>query len=103
MFFFSNSVRKSTYERLLILQREEYKLGDVMRESLSTDIIAPVLYEPHYAALDRRLGIVLQEINRCIAHAKSPGEVLKPEPRYSDFHQDFIPDPTTEPEESNSL
>ncbi|PIK54939.1 putative extracellular serine/threonine protein kinase FAM20C [Apostichopus japonicus] len=71
-------IRKSTYQRLLILQKDEYKLGDVMRESLSTDIIAPVLYEAHYAALDRRLGIIINAVRKCTSDAKNEDEVLKP-------------------------
>lgn len=75
-------IRRSTYERLLILNRQEYLLGDVMRESLSMDPIAPVLYEPHYEALNRRLRIVLEHIERCLAKAQSPEDVLKQEPKF---------------------
>jgi extracellular serine/threonine protein kinase FAM20C len=37
-----------------------------MRESLATDPIAPVLWEPHLIALDRRVVIVLQGIRDCL-------------------------------------
>lgn len=37
-----------------------------MRRSMATDPIAPVLWEPHLKALDRRVGLVLQEIRNCI-------------------------------------
>lgn len=84
---FPRRIRKSTYERLLILQKDEYKLGDVMRESLSTDLIAPVLYEPHYGALNRRLDIILTQVHKCIANANSPEDVLKPEPRIEDYEE----------------
>lgn len=30
------------------------------------DHLAPVLWEPHYEALDRRVGLILQEIRNCI-------------------------------------
>ncbi|PIK54940.1 putative extracellular serine/threonine protein kinase FAM20C [Apostichopus japonicus] len=84
-------IRKSTYERLLILQKNEYKLGDVMRESLSTDLIAPVLYEPHYDALNRRLDIIIKHVNKCLNTADSPEDVLKAEPRIEDYHEsDFL-------------
>lgn len=37
-----------------------------MRESMSSDPIAPVLWEPHLLALDRRVGIILQAIRDCL-------------------------------------
>lgn len=41
-------------------------LSERMRDSLSNDPIAPVLWEPHLEALDRRLAIVLQAVRDCI-------------------------------------
>lgn len=41
-------------------------LSDILRESLSTDQIAPILWEPHLTALDRRVKIILQTLRRCI-------------------------------------
>lgn len=38
-----------------------------MRESLADDPIAPILWEPHLEALDRRLSIVLQATRDCIS------------------------------------
>jgi hypothetical protein len=38
-----------------------------MRDSMSHDPVAPVLWEPHLTALDRRVNIVLQGIRDCIA------------------------------------
>lgn len=37
-----------------------------MRETLATDPVAPVLWEPHLEALDRRVSIILQGIRDCI-------------------------------------
>lgn len=37
-----------------------------MRESMGVDPIAPVLWEPHLAALDRRGQIILKGIRDCI-------------------------------------
>ncbi|XP_012614815.1 extracellular serine/threonine protein kinase FAM20C [Microcebus murinus] len=59
-------IRKSTYLRLQLLAREEYKLSLLMVESLQKDQVAPVLYQPHLEALDRRLRIVLQAVRDCI-------------------------------------
>uniref|UniRef100_A0A8C9AAV4 FAM20C golgi associated secretory pathway kinase n=1 Tax=Prolemur simus TaxID=1328070 RepID=A0A8C9AAV4_PROSS len=59
-------IRKSTYLRLQLLAREEYKLSLLMAESLQKDQVAPILYQPHLEALDRRLRIVLQAVRDCI-------------------------------------
>nr|XP_031327055.1 extracellular serine/threonine protein kinase FAM20C [Camelus dromedarius]XP_031327056.1 extracellular serine/threonine protein kinase FAM20C [Camelus dromedarius] len=59
-------IRKSTYLRLQLLAREEYKLSLLMAESLRGDRVAPVLYPPHLEALDRRLRVVLQAVRDCV-------------------------------------
>ncbi|XP_029801631.1 extracellular serine/threonine protein kinase FAM20C [Suricata suricatta] len=59
-------IRKSTYLRLQLLAKEEYKLSLLMAESLREDRVAPVLYQPHLEALDRRLRIVLQAVRDCV-------------------------------------
>ncbi|PIK50192.1 putative extracellular serine/threonine protein kinase FAM20C [Apostichopus japonicus] len=84
-------LRNSTYQRLLLLDKDEYKLGDVMRESLSLDPIAPVLYEPHYDALNRRLGIVIKEVKRCIEYSESESDVLKAEPTLAEYLRSIKP------------
>lgn len=37
-----------------------------MRESLAKDPIAPVLWEPHLIALDRRVDLILKGVRDCI-------------------------------------
>lgn len=37
-----------------------------MRKSMANDPVAPVLWEPYFAALDRRVGKVLHEIRVCM-------------------------------------
>uniref|UniRef100_A0A2K6TJB4 FAM20C golgi associated secretory pathway kinase n=1 Tax=Saimiri boliviensis boliviensis TaxID=39432 RepID=A0A2K6TJB4_SAIBB len=59
-------IRKSTYLRLQLLAKEEYKLSLLMAESLQGDQVAPVLYQPHLEALDRRLRVVLQAVRDCV-------------------------------------
>ncbi|XP_029455153.1 pseudokinase FAM20A [Rhinatrema bivittatum] len=59
-------IRKTTLERLQLLALPDYRLSDVMRESLLKDRLAPILTEPHLLALDRRLQKVLNTVKRCI-------------------------------------
>lgn len=37
-----------------------------MRESMASDLVAPVLWEPHLVALDRRVGIILKGMRDCV-------------------------------------
>lgn len=56
-------IRRSTWLRLRLLSTPQYRLSDVMRASLSHDPlhrVAPLLTEPHLAALNRRLDTVLK-------------------------------------------
>ncbi|XP_007941370.1 extracellular serine/threonine protein kinase FAM20C [Orycteropus afer afer] len=59
-------IRRSTYLRLQLLAKEEYKLSLLMAESLRGDLVAPVLYPLHLEALDRRLRLVLQAVGDCV-------------------------------------
>lgn len=79
-------IRKSTYLRLQLLAKEEYKLSLLMAESLRTDRVAPVLYQPHLEALDRRLRVVLQAVRDCVERDGLPSVVeddMGPERRAS--------------------
>lgn len=42
-----------------------------MRDTMSRDPIAPVLWEPHLEALDRRVVIILQGIRDCLKKVDS--------------------------------
>ena len=57
-----------------------------MRESLSRDMIFPVVLEAHLEAMDRRLQTVLAQVQRCF-HRKSRDAVLKPEPLLRDYRE----------------
>uniref|UniRef100_A0A3Q3Q778 FAM20 C-terminal domain-containing protein n=1 Tax=Monopterus albus TaxID=43700 RepID=A0A3Q3Q778_MONAL len=59
-------IKHSTLLRLHLLARPEFRLSDVMRESLQGDPLRPVLTEPHLLALDRRLQKVLRMVQHCI-------------------------------------
>lgn len=61
-------IRRSTLLRLHLLSLPDFRLSDVMRESLAQDpltAVAPLLSEPHLSALDRRLATVLQVVRAC--------------------------------------
>ncbi|XP_069012014.1 pseudokinase FAM20A [Embiotoca jacksoni] len=59
-------IKRSTLLRLQLLARREFRLSDVMRESLEGDPLRPVLTELHLLALDRRLQKVLRVVQRCV-------------------------------------
>ena len=57
-------IRHSTWERLQQLQ--EGVLTEVLRTILAKDPLAPLLAEPHYEAMDRRLIDVLRTVDHCV-------------------------------------
>lgn len=59
-------IKRSTLLRLQLLTQPEFRLSDVMRESLEGDPLWPILTEPHLLALDRRLQTVLRVVQRCV-------------------------------------
>ncbi|XP_034076221.1 extracellular serine/threonine protein kinase FAM20C [Gymnodraco acuticeps] len=59
-------VKKSTYVRLQLLAKEEFRLSVLMEESLLRDRLSPVLLQRHLQALDRRLRLVLQVLEGCV-------------------------------------
>ncbi|XP_057673088.1 extracellular serine/threonine protein kinase FAM20C [Corythoichthys intestinalis] len=64
-------IRRSTLLRLRLLFYPDFRLSDVMRQSLAQDplaAVAPLLSEPHLAALDRRLATILQMVENCEKH-----------------------------------
>ncbi|KAM7067319.1 pseudokinase FAM20A isoform 2-T2 [Molossus nigricans] len=64
-------IKKKTLLHLQLLAQADYRLSDVMRESLREDQLTPILTEPHLLALDRRLQIILRTVEGCIeAHGE---------------------------------
>ncbi|GCB79404.1 hypothetical protein scyTo_0016952, partial [Scyliorhinus torazame] len=59
-------IKGSTYLRLQLLAKEEYKLSEVMAESLLRDKLSPILIEAHLKAMDRRLRIILKSVSDCV-------------------------------------
>lgn len=54
-----------------------HRLSKLLRQSLLADPIAPVLWEPHLSALDRRIGLILEAIRNCIANVQAYQEDRK--------------------------
>lgn len=50
-------------------------LSQLMRESMASDLVAPVLWEPHLLALDRRVAVILKGIRDCIGK-NNPEDVV---------------------------
>ncbi|XP_064604721.1 extracellular serine/threonine protein kinase FAM20C-like isoform X2 [Liolophura sinensis] len=69
-------IRRSTFMKLLGFYKGPIHLSDMMRKSMSTDRIAPVLLEPHLEALDRRVSIVLRTISDCLEHGNRIDRVI---------------------------
>ena len=60
-------MRSSTLGMLLKYHTSPQTLGDALSESLKQDALNsynPILLDPHFKAIDRRVGIVLQVRNR---------------------------------------
>ncbi|CAL1674187.1 unnamed protein product [Lasius platythorax] len=69
-------IRQTTLSTLLRFHNGPMRLSVAMRQSMAKDPVAPVLWEPHLNALDRRIGIVLQAVRGCIARENSSQQVI---------------------------
>ncbi|XP_050548825.1 extracellular serine/threonine protein CG31145 [Daktulosphaira vitifoliae] len=58
-------IRKTTLETLLKFHNKK-KLSKHMKESMKDDPLVPILWEPHFNAMDRRVGIILSVIRDCL-------------------------------------
>ncbi|XP_047106063.1 extracellular serine/threonine protein CG31145, partial [Schistocerca piceifrons] len=70
-------LRQSTLTTLLRYHNGPRKLSDAMRDAMQKDPVAPVLWEPHLAALDRRVRIVLQAVRDCVARDDAVEAVVR--------------------------
>ncbi|GJQ73676.1 hypothetical protein Trydic_g14014 [Trypoxylus dichotomus] len=43
------------------------KLSTALRRNMANDPVAPILWEPHLEALDRRVEIILRGVRDCLA------------------------------------
>ena len=59
-------IRHSTLAKLIKFYQGPTSLSQMMRASLATDALNPILLEPHLDALDRRLSKILHVIHGCL-------------------------------------
>ncbi|XP_071454408.1 extracellular serine/threonine protein CG31145 [Hetaerina americana] len=67
-------MRRSTLSTLLRFHNGMRKLSHLMRDSMASDPVNPVLWEPHLAALDRRVAIILKAVRQCVTRSSAPAQ-----------------------------
>lgn len=65
-------VRHSTFQKLLLYDEGPYKLSELLDHSTSRDPLYPILVEGHLLAADRRVKIILKEIQNCLSNLSWP-------------------------------
>lgn len=66
-FYFLNFIYTFYLLFLKRLHNGPKKLSQVMRDYMKNDPISPILWEPHFTALDRRVAVILKSIRECVA------------------------------------
>lgn len=61
-------INANTLQTLLNYHNGPEPLSRALERRLEQDPIAPVLWKPHYEALDRRIGIILDGLRKCISN-----------------------------------
>lgn len=69
-------IRLSTLTKLVKFYIGPDNLSHLMKLSLMSDPLNPVLLEAHLDALDRRVSKILQVINGCLVNGMSWNEVI---------------------------
>ncbi|XP_033215034.1 extracellular serine/threonine protein CG31145 [Belonocnema kinseyi] len=70
-------IRQTTLGTLLRFHNGPTRLSDALRQSMSKDPVSPILWEPHFAAVDRRVGIILQAVRDCVNRSTQPDQVIQ--------------------------
>ncbi|XP_076275777.1 extracellular serine/threonine protein CG31145 isoform X2 [Rhynchophorus ferrugineus] len=65
-------IRQATLETLLRFHNGPTKLSAALKDSMNSDPITPILWEPHLVALDRRVEIILKGIRDCLQKGEDP-------------------------------
>lgn len=65
-------IRRSTLRTLLKYHNGSKRLSQALREAMVNDPIAPILWEPHFTAIDRRVVIILSGIRECVKKVNRP-------------------------------
>jgi len=60
-------VRYSTLQKLILFDEGPYKLSKLLDYSTSKDPLYPILVGGHLPAVDRRVKIILKELQKCIS------------------------------------
>ncbi|BFZ03723.1 hypothetical protein BsWGS_06762 [Bradybaena similaris] len=69
-------IRLSTLTKLVKFYLGPDSLSHVLRLSMKSDPLNPILFEPHLDALDRRVSKILHVINGCLKNGSSWNEVI---------------------------
>lgn len=69
-------IRLSTLAKFIKLYKGPDRLSEIMRSSLNSDPLSPVLMEADLEALDRRVGTLLKTVSDCLAQARSWRDVV---------------------------
>ncbi|XP_017888126.1 extracellular serine/threonine protein CG31145 [Ceratina calcarata] len=76
-------IRQTTLSTLLKFHNGPVPLSAALRKSMAADPVAPVLWEPHLIALDRRIRVILQAIRDCVNREDSSQIVHEKDNRVS--------------------
>ena len=59
-------IRRSTWNRFRSISKQKTPLSEILRKSTKDDPVAPVLSDLQFKAIDRRLRIAMNTVQRCI-------------------------------------
>lgn len=59
-------IRLSTWNRFQSIARGKMSLSELLRKATENDPVSPVLSDSHFKAIDRRLKIIVNTVNKCL-------------------------------------
>lgn len=69
-------LRLSTWNRFQSIARGKTPLSELLRKATENDPVSPVLSDPHFKAIDRRLKIIINTVNKCIRDYGEKGVLI---------------------------